>query len=119
VGRTWILHTETKGTGAQMVPLESTTERSAPGTSLVVPPKPRRRRQPPEIRPREAHRFRIVEVVTRRTLADRASTAEAVEALRGARSQVDVDIYVWREQPGRWRLLTLGEKRMLWDLRDG
>lgn len=57
-------------------------------------------------------------MVTRETLADRASTAEAVEALQGLRSPVDVNIYVWREEQGRWRLLTFEEKRMLWDLRD-
>jgi hypothetical protein len=55
--------------------------------------------------------------VTRETIAENASTAEVVEALRGLRSAVDVNVYVWREQPGRWRLLTLEEKRMLWDLR--
>jgi hypothetical protein len=118
VGRTWILHTETKGTGAQMVPLESTTKRSPTDSSLVVPPKPRPRRQPAEVPTREAHRFRIVDLMTRETLADRVSTAEAVEALQGLRSPVDINIYVWREQPARWRLLTLEEKRLLWDLRD-
>jgi len=50
-------------------------------------------------------------------LTDGASTAEAVEVLRGLRSPVDFNVYVWREQPGRWRLLTLQEKRLLWDLR--
>jgi hypothetical protein len=101
-----------------MVPLESTTKRSPADTSVVVPPKPRRRPQPPEVRPRERHRFKIVDLVTRETLADCASIAQAIEVLQGLRSPVDVNIYVWREQPGRWRLLTLEEKRMLWDLRD-
>jgi hypothetical protein len=118
MGRTWILHTETKGTGAQMVPLESATKRSSAGGELVVPRKPRRRREPSEDRPREAHRFRIVDLVTGETLVDRAETAEAVGVLRGLRSPVDVNIYVWREKPGRWRLLTLEEKRVLWGLRD-
>jgi hypothetical protein len=118
MGRTWILQTETKGTGAQMVPLESQTKRSSADTALVVPPKPRRRPQPARANRREAHRFRIVDVVTRETLADHASTAEAVDTLQGIRSPVDVNVFVWREQPGRWRLLTLEEKRMLWDLRD-
>lgn len=57
-------------------------------------------------------------MVTRETLAEEASTAEAVDALQALRSPVDVNIFVWREQPGRWRLLTIEEKRMLWDLRD-
>ena len=100
-----------------MVPLESTTERSSADSSLVVPPTPRRRPRLEGVRPREPLRFRIVDLVTRDTLADSVSTAEAVEALKAVRSAVDVNVYVWREQQDRWRLLTLGEKRMLWDLR--
>lgn len=101
-----------------MVPLESTTKRSPADTSVLVAPKPRSRPQPAETRPREAHRFRIVDAVTRETLADHVGTGEAVDVLRGLRSPVDIDVYVWREQPDRWRLLTLEEKRVLWDLRD-
>jgi hypothetical protein len=118
MGRTWVLHTETKGTGAQMVPLETVTRRSPAPEPLVVPRKPTRAPKQEQPRPREPHRFRIVDVVTREALTDGASTAEAVEVLRGLRSPVDVNVYVWREQPGRWRLLTLAEKRSLWDLRD-
>ena len=57
-------------------------------------------------------------MVTRETLADDATTADTVKALRALRSPVDVNIYVWREQRERWRLLTLEEKRLLWGLRD-
>ena len=117
MGRTWVLHTETKGTGAQMVPLEQVQTRSTGAAPLVVPRKPRQAPKQEEPGPRDAHRFRIVDVVTRETLTDGASTAEAVEVLRGLRSPVDFNVYVWREQPGRWRLLTLQEKRLLWDLR--
>jgi hypothetical protein len=119
MGRTWVLHTETKGTGAQVVPLES-VRTNAPSRSqaVFVPRKPSRAPKPQAPPLREAHRFRIVDLVTRETLADGASTAEAVEVLRELRSPVDVNVYLWREQPGHWRLLTQGEKRALWDLRD-
>ena len=36
MGKTWVLKTETKGTGATMVPLESTTQRSAPTEELLA-----------------------------------------------------------------------------------
>ena len=104
-----------------MVPLESVRKRSPEASALVVPRKPRpHAAESIETRPRkeEVHRFRIIDMVTRETLADGASTADAVEVLRGVRSLVDVNIYVWREQPGRWRLLTIEEKRVLWGLRD-
>lgn len=118
MGKTWVLHTETKGTGAQMMPLERVQTRTAIAAPLVVPRKPRRRTKDDARPSRGAHRFRIVDVVTRETLADNAGVAEAIEVLRELRSPVDVNVYVWREQPGRWRLLTLAEKRSLWDLRD-
>ena len=56
--RTWVLDTETKGTGAQMVPLEKVLEdpsaRSAP---LFVPRKRRPKPEPPpEPKPEDAER---------------------------------------------------------------
>jgi hypothetical protein len=130
MARTWILHTETKGTGAQMVPLDTVTKRppsAAPDTGTERPSSEapvyvrRDSRQPaaptPESPP-SPHRFRIVDVVTRETLVDDAGARVAAATLRDVRSPVDINIYVWREEPGRWRLLTFEEKRSLWDLRD-
>jgi hypothetical protein len=113
MGKTWILHTETKGTGAQMVPLERKTKRSSDPEPVFVRRKPAA--APPEAPApkRDApHRFRIVDLMTRQTLADDVSTRDAVEALRRVRSVVDVSVYVWRED--HWRLLTLAEQRSLW-----
>jgi hypothetical protein len=118
MARTWILHTETKGTGAQMVPLETVTKRSSSDAAVYVRQKPRRPPRPAVESPAAPHRFRIIDVVTRETLADGAGARAAAETLRGVRSPVDINIYVWREEPGRWRLLTFEEKRALWDLRD-
>jgi hypothetical protein len=43
MGKVWVLDTETKGTGAEMVPLEKTLKKPAPKRSLVAPePSPRR-----------------------------------------------------------------------------
>ena len=70
MARIWVLDTETKGTGAQMVPLDRVLEKPGPsGEPFFVPPKPRPREpKPPE--PRAPRRFRIVDVVTRQVLAD-------------------------------------------------
>jgi hypothetical protein len=101
-----------------MVPLDTVTERSSGAEPVFVRRKPRPAVKPNAHSPTAAHEFRIVDLVTRETLADRAGTREAVDVLKELRSPVDISVYVWREQPGRWRLLTFEEKRALWDLRD-
>jgi hypothetical protein len=115
--RVWVLDTETKGTGATMVPLDSVLEQPAPSPKpLVVPPKPRPRpKREPE--PRAPRRFRVVDVTTRERLADDASARETVEVLGRVRSNVDVNVFVWAEQAQTWRLLSLAEQRALWDRR--
>ncbi len=113
MGTTWVLHTETKGTGATMVPLERTTTRSAP-EPVSVPRKPKPR-EPAPPKPRAPRRFRVVEVMTRQALVDDASAARTVEALRDVRSIVDVSVYVWQGERERWRLLTFAEQRALFD----
>jgi hypothetical protein len=115
VAKTWVLHTETKGTGANMVPLERTTKRSSTSEHLFVPRKPRPR-TPEKPAPRAPRRFRVVDVMTRQHLVDDASAADAVDALRGVRSVVDVNVFVWNEDRQRWRMLTFAEQRAMFDL---
>jgi hypothetical protein len=114
--KAWILHTGTKGTGAQMVPLERTKKRSSNVDPVFVP---RERAQDPEspaTEPRERYRFRIVDVMTRRPVVDDAGAREAVDALKEVRSIVDVEVYVWDEEQERWRLLSLPEQRAMLEL---
>lgn len=118
MGNTWVLRTETKGTGAEMVPLDRVTTRSSEPAPVFVRRGRVRTPRTAAPSPRRPHQFKIVDVLTRQTLAERFSTRDAVEVLRDVRSPVDIDVYVWREEPGRWRLLTFEEKRALWDLRD-
>lgn len=118
MSRTWVLRTETKGTGAQMVPLESATEESSSVEPVFVLRKPARVAEPEKTAPRGPWRFKVVDVMTRQTLAEDASAREVVDVLRGARSIVDVNVYVWQEERARWRLLTFDERRALWELRD-
>jgi hypothetical protein len=102
----WVLDTETKGTGAEMVPLERLEERkrltgarervrviarddpgpqTEPAAELEEPPAPRR--------------FKVVSVLSRQVLADDVGLAEALAALRGVGSIVDANVYVW--EPAR------------------
>jgi hypothetical protein len=117
MGRVWVLDTETKGTGAQMVPLETVLKKPAPRDEpLFVPAK----RTPPAPKPAEARqplRFRIVDVTTRAVLADGVGAREALSALNDVRSIVDVHVFLWEQKTERWRLLTLGEQRTMWDRR--
>lgn len=113
----WVLDTETKGTGANMVPLERVLKHgreAVPGFTL-----PERRPQasdPPQ--PRQPYRFRITDLVTREVLADDVDARRAIQTLEDVRSIVDVSIYVWDEDAERWSRLAFGEAKALWDLRD-
>lgn len=118
MGTTWVLDTETKGTGANMVPLERVTKRSSAPTHEFVLPE----RRPPQeqtLKPRAPRRFRILDVMTRQDLLEDGSVREAVETLRSVRSIVDVNVYVWDEDPERWLLLPFGEQGALLDLARG
>jgi hypothetical protein len=117
MGRVWVLDTETKGTGAEMVPLDKVRRTPARrGEPLFVPSK-RRPRPPKPAEPRPPRRFRVVDVATRAVLADDVGAGEALRALGEVRSTVDVHVFVWEPSSERWRLLTLGEQRTLWERR--
>jgi hypothetical protein len=120
MAKTWILDTETKGTGAHMVPLEKALEkRSAEEdlslVTLEAPPAPPRAAEPPE--PPAPLSFRIVDVRSSLVLADGVDARAAVEVLEGLGSVVDARIYVWARLSRRWRLLTLEEQKTLWGFR--
>jgi hypothetical protein len=117
MSRTWVLDTETKGTGAHMVPLDRATRRSSPVEPVFVPRQgvAPRSPEPPAPAVKAPHRFRIIDVQTRETLADDATTREAVAALSGVRSLLDVNVYTWDGERDRWRLLTVAEQRAIWE----
>ena len=118
MAKIWVLDTETKGTGAQMVPLDRVIKKRAPKDGPVfVPRKPGRRKPPPAPEPRQPHRFKVVDVVTGEVLAEGANARVTVDLLKEVRSVVDVRIYVWEPKPAKWRLLTLGEQKALWRFR--
>ena len=67
MGRVWVLDTETKGTGAEMVPLDTVLKKPAPSReTLFVPPKRKPREPKPE-------RWRLLTLAEQRTMWDRRS----------------------------------------------
>jgi hypothetical protein len=120
MGKIWVLDTETKGTGANMVPLEKVLERPDARREperIFVPRKPPRR--PREAPPRQGPpRFKVVDLLTRETLAENADGRATVDLLKGIRSVVDVTIWRWDYETESWRQLSLDERRAIWQLRD-
>jgi hypothetical protein len=116
VAKTWILDTETKGTGAHIAPLKGGSpnpERELATVTFERPPRPVEEPAPPAPRV-----FKIVDVMSARVLAEGVGTRETLELLAGMRSVVDARIYVWAPSSDRWRLLSIAEQRALWQLRD-
>ena len=115
MGRDWVLDTETKGTGAQMVPLDKVVSKPDPKPLFV--PRKSRPKPPPEPAQRPPHRFKVVDISSRAVLAEDADARTTVELLGTIRSSVDVNVSVWEPSTEAWRLLTLREKQLLWDRR--
>jgi hypothetical protein len=99
-----------------MVPLESLTKRSITAEPTFRVRAPARRAEPEEPKPRAPRRFKVVDLMTRQALVDGDGMRATVDALRGVRSVVDVNVYVWQEERDRWRRLTFPERRALWEL---
>ena len=118
MSKVWVLDTETKGTGAEMVPLEKVVKRPAPSREPLWFPPPRTPREPKPAEPRPPLRFKIVDVLSDAPLADGVGTREALRVLGDVRSQVDVRVFVWQPKAENWRLLTLPEQRTLWERRE-
>ena len=115
MGKTWVLDTETKGTGAEVVPLEKALQKRGPEPPLnLVRFKRAEAVDRPLLDERHARRFKVVDLLTRETLAEDADTRETLDALGRVRSVVDVHVFVWQPRAERWRLLTLDEQRALW-----
>jgi hypothetical protein len=119
MAKTWILDTETKGTGAHIAPLEKGRGRGAaePPLSLTRFTAPPRPASPPA--PRLPRRFRVVDVMSSQVVADDVEAPEAIAALEELSKVIDARVYVREDDEERWRLLTLGETKALWRFRGG
>ena len=115
--KVWVLDTGTKGTGAEMVPLEKVLKQPGAGPQPAVASKRRRRRaRAPE--PTPARRFKLVDVMTREVLAQDVDARSALEVLARFPTVVDVRVYVWQPKSEKWRVLGIAEQQAMWDLRD-
>jgi hypothetical protein len=56
-------------------------------------------------------------VRSREVLCEDVDARAAVSVLDDIRSVVDVTIHVWEPTSERWRMLTFGEAKLLWDHR--
>lgn len=112
MGKVWVLDTETKGTGAQMVPIEKVLTAPRPARPVHVLPK-RRPRRVEASEPRRPRRFRVVDAMTQQVLAERGDARATVNLLEGVRSIIDVSVYVWQPKSETWRMLSIGEKKVL------
>lgn len=123
MAKTWVLDTDTKGTGAEMAPLEKVQERKRSTRAGSDDQKLRRRRSRPrrrsaepaaEEKPRRPRSFKVVDVMTRRPLVEGVGIRETLELLNETRSVVDVIVYVWDCEEKGWRPLTMREQKLLW-----
>jgi hypothetical protein len=117
MAKTWVLDTETKGTGAHMAPLERPRSGAAkePELALVKLERPPRQvEQPP---PTEPLRFKVLDVLSGRVLGEDIDVREVVSLLGEMRSVIDARIWMRSPQTGRWRLLGLEQQKALWGFR--
>jgi hypothetical protein len=121
----WVLDTETKGTGAEMVPLEKLQRRrgsASPSRRTTVLRRSGRAADPATAEESAEipapHRFRAQSVMTGQMLADDVGAREAVAAMRSVPSVLDVRIDVWDPAEEDWRPLNLAEKKAVWAFRD-
>ena len=115
--KTWVLDTDTKGTGARMVPLESIEHKNEPRKTKVWVPRKRRPRDVEPPAPRPPRRFRVVDLLSRQVLQEDAGVAETLALLDSQSSELDVSVSVWEPDEERWRLLSLAERRAVWERR--
>lgn len=120
MAKTWVLDTETKGTGAHVVPLSDAPRGGAGEAELALvqltrPPRPSRPSETPA-----KTTFRVVDVLGGEALGEDLDARETVETLAGMRSALDARVYLHHGPGTRWRLLSLADTRRLWGLaRDG
>jgi hypothetical protein len=119
MAKTWVLETETKGTGARVVPLEKALERARRERGLDTVTFKRAPAPAPQTGPESPAplRFRVVDVLGARELARDIDVRATVQLLESMRSVLDGRVYVWMPGSRRWRLLTLEEHKLLWRFR--
>src|SRR5215472_7357599 len=94
MSKTWVLDTETKGTGAEMIPLEKTLRPERIERDLALVELDRPARPPEEPEPLAPLAFKVVDVMGARVVGEDVDVREAVELLGEMSSPLDARIYV-------------------------
>jgi hypothetical protein len=115
MAKVWVLNSETKGTGAHVEPLDrarSSGDHELSLTGFTAPPRPvtAPARRVPRL-------FKVVDVMSGRVIAEDVQAPGAIGALEQLQKVIDARVYVREDANGRWRLLTLGETKALWEFR--
>src|SRR5687768_13062048 len=113
MGKVWVLDTETKGTGAEMVPLEKVLRRPEREHRRAPLPRPSAR-APRRPEPAPPPVYRVVDGMTREVVVESADARATVDRLASVPRIVDVSIYVWSPAEDRWRLLSQRDRKLLW-----
>ena len=123
MAKTWVLDTETKGTGAHIAPLKRNDGAKSRELNLV-------RFHPPAAAggsassdakrsvSAQAMRFKVVDILAARVLVEDVTLRAALRALGSLRKAIDARVYVRRGDRERWHLLSLADTRRLWSLRE-
>jgi len=114
-----VLDTETKGTGAHVVPLDSVERKPDPKPPTQRPWSPPKKtpREPKPEPPRVPRRFRVVDVLTRAVLLEDGGLRETLDVLSRVERMLDVSLFIWEADDERWRLLSLSEQEVVWKRR--
>ncbi|HLB21615.1 MAG TPA: hypothetical protein VK605_05860, partial [Solirubrobacteraceae bacterium] len=73
--------------------------------------------RPHEPAPPAKQRFKVVDVLSGRVLAQDVGARDTVGVLERMRSVLDARVSVWSTQAARWKLLSLDEQKALWRFR--
>ena len=119
VAKTWVLDTETKGTGAHIAPLPDAARKGAGEAELALVQLTRPQRTPRPSEPPAKTTFKVVDVLGGEVLGENLDAREAVQTLAGMRSALDARVYLRRGSEARWRLVGLADTRRLWTLARG
>ena len=123
MAKTWVLDTETKGTGAHIAPLKRDHRAKSRELNLVrFHPPAAARGSGSSAAERsvsaQAMRFKVVDILSTEVLVEDVTLLAALQALGSLRKAIDARVYVRRADGGRWRLLSLADTRRLWSLRE-
>jgi hypothetical protein len=117
MAKTWILDSETKGTGAHIAPLDDAAAKPRGERDLSLVRFKRAPAPTQEPTSPEPLRLKVVDVMSAHVLGEDIDVREAVGLLEGMHSVLDVRIFVRVPKTGRWRLLGLDEQKALWRFR--